>query len=417
MSRCFFTCIAIVTFTFNSFDTSAQKETFKVAVFIYQNAEILDFTGPIEVFAATEGFQVYTVSLDEKIVSTRPDGVIKILPEYTLDNAPTPDIVIVPGGNSADPSARNDKVYNWIKKNAVAGSFIMTVCSGANLVAYTDLLNGLNISTNYQIIDRMKETFPKINVMSEIRFVDSGNILTTAGVSAGIDGALHLVRRIKGIEVAKATARYMEYDKWIPEDGRIDYINPNIARIRDGQELILSAPIPYEGELINEAKRLMDQNRMLEASRLLQKSVEWYPNSFISFTLLGKSYKVLGKESPMDEESFLKLIREKEFKSAETELKNAQNKFPGWMIVSEQNIYDVSHAFINSGDFNSGERLSRIYTQLFPKSWYSFDTLAKVYERIGNYNEAIINYRKVLILDPDNDAALQALSKLETGGR
>src|SRR5687767_9468942 len=83
-----------------------QKETFKVAVFIYEEAEILDFAGPTEVFAATDGFEVYTVSADGLQLSTRPDGVIKVKPDYSLDNAPKPDIIIIPGGNSRNPAAR-----------------------------------------------------------------------------------------------------------------------------------------------------------------------------------------------------------------------------------------------------------------------------------------------------------------------
>src|SRR4051812_5200551 len=182
-----------------------QKENFRVAIFLYEGVELLDFAGPGEVFAATPGFDVYTVSVEGKEVLSQHFVTIK--PQYSIDNVPKPDIFIFPGGNSI-PSSKNQKVINWIKERVAAGTMCISVCSGANIVAQTGLLDGLNVTTWYGNIPPLQATLPNSKVLENTRFVDNGNIITTAGVSAGIDGALHAVSRIKGLEVAKATAHY-----------------------------------------------------------------------------------------------------------------------------------------------------------------------------------------------------------------
>lgn len=389
-----------------------QKSEYKVAVFLYEEVEVLDFAGPTEVFAATDGFEVYTVSIEGDLLSTRPDGVVKVKPDYSLDNAPKPDIMIFPGGNSRNPTANGEKLFDWIRSHKAKGAFIMTVCSGANLLAKTGLLDGLSISTNYQIIERMRQDFPKITVLDDERFVDNGTILTTAGVSAGIDGALHLVSRIKGIDAARATAKYMEYDKWNPEDGKIVYVNPNIHNIAEGKAVDGSAHVPFEGELMNEAVLQFKKGNYIAASNLLEASVKWYPYSFSSWQQLASVCKVRGKEVPMDEPSFMSMLYRKDFSTANRVFGEMQKKFPGWLLFSEQNIYDAGHRYLNEGDQASALEVFKIYVQAYPESWYSFDSLASAWMKSGNRKEAIENYRKVLELNPENEGAKKALVDL-----
>jgi putative intracellular protease/amidase len=402
------TCMLIFLFA-NAF---GQKQRFKVAVFIYEEAEILDFAGPTEVFAATDGFEVYTVSADGQQLSTRPGGVVKVKPDYSLDNAPTPDIIIIPGGNSRNPAARGQKLFQWIKNNRSYGAVVMTVCSGASIVAETGLFDGLRISTNYQIIENLRKKYPQIDVLEDARFVDNGHILTTAGVSAGIDGALHMVSRIKGLEVAKATARYMEYDKWNPEDGKIDHVNPNIDKIMAGLAPDQLEPIPFEGELINEGGHQFRIGNYNSTINLLVASVKWYPYSFNSYRDLAAAYKAQGREVPIDESDYLTILNQKDFVNANRVFGDTREKFPGWLIFSEQSIYDTGHKFLNTGDVKAALEVFKIYVQAFPKSWYSFDSLAAAWAKLGNKKEAIVNYKKVLELNADNEGARKALADL-----
>ncbi len=198
-----------------------NKEQVKnVAIFIHNGVEILDFSGPGEVFAATHtdkgAFNVYTVSLStEPIVS---QGFVKIIPEYALEDAPAPDIIVLPGGNTGAVSS-NSKLLDWIRAVEPDLEVALSVCTGAFILQQAGLLDGLKATTWHGAIDRLKESATKTEILENTRWVDNGKIITTAGVSAGIDGALHVVSKIFGIEAAQATARYMEYDKWKPGEG------------------------------------------------------------------------------------------------------------------------------------------------------------------------------------------------------
>ena len=107
----------------------------------------------------------------------------------------------------------------------------MSVCTGAFVLAETGYLDGLNVTTHYSALSSLQEKLPTSKVLEHIRFIDNGKVITTGGVLAGIDGSLYLVSKIKGVEVAKSTAHYMEYDKWNPEYGQIDYKNPYIKAL------------------------------------------------------------------------------------------------------------------------------------------------------------------------------------------
>lgn len=203
--------------------TLIEKSKIKnVAIFIHDGVEVLDFTGPGEVFAAShseEGaFNVYTVSLNTDPVISQ--GFIKIIPEYSIENAPTPDIVVFAGGNTG-PVRGNKELIRWLRKIAPELDVALSVCTGAFILQSAGLLDGLKATTWYGAIDRLREEAPKTEVLENVRWVDNGKIITTAGISAGIDGALHVVEKILGHQTALATARYMEYDKWTSKEGLI----------------------------------------------------------------------------------------------------------------------------------------------------------------------------------------------------
>ncbi|SFE72093.1 DJ-1/PfpI family protein [Spirosoma endophyticum] len=195
---------------------TSQKRN--VAIFIHNGVEVLDFSGPSEVFASTEGFNVYTVSLTKEPIISQ--GFIKIVPNYSLTDCPKPDIVVLPGGQTG-PFLENKPLINWIKASAERAEIMLSVCTGAGLLARAGLLDGKQATTFHNYIDALQKATPNAKILRNTRFVDNGQIITTAGVSAGIDGALHVVAKLKGIDVATQTARYMEYDKWKPNEGLV----------------------------------------------------------------------------------------------------------------------------------------------------------------------------------------------------
>jgi transcriptional regulator GlxA family with amidase domain len=193
-----------------------------VAIVIWNGAEVLDWAGPSEVFesaanaARSDGepaFHVYTVSkTTDPITSQR---FITVTPQYSIEDAPRPDIIVLPGGGTG--SVLNDPEFlAWASESARGAEVAMSVCTGAFVLGKAGLLDGRTVTTWHGATDRLEQKFPTATVNRGRRFVDNGQVLTTAGVSAGIDGALHLVARLLGRDVADQTATYMEY-RWTPE--------------------------------------------------------------------------------------------------------------------------------------------------------------------------------------------------------
>lgn len=188
-----------------------------VAIVVYDGVEILDFAGPMEVFTAAGNgaFRVFTVAPTHAPVLSQ--GVLSIRPDFSVEDSPAPDILVLPGGN-ARGFIRSEAGMAWARKVAAANELSMSVCSGAFILANLGLLDGRPVTTHWGAVPRLRSAFPKVLVQTGVRFVDTGRIVTTAGVSAGIDGALHVVQRLLGDDVAWETARYMQYDSWEPKE-------------------------------------------------------------------------------------------------------------------------------------------------------------------------------------------------------
>jgi transcriptional regulator GlxA family with amidase domain len=186
-----------------------------IAFYLQDGVEVLDFAGPMEVFIAA-GFNVFTVSKNYK--PFRSQTVLFVIPDYTINDAPPADILAVFGGNTS-PTTADDSVMTWIKKQKVKSYF--SVCTGAFILGKAGLLDNLTATTYHLQIDNLAKAFPKTKVLANTRFVDNGNVITTAGISAGIDGALHLVEKLRGRAYAQNVASLIEYDKWVPENGLI----------------------------------------------------------------------------------------------------------------------------------------------------------------------------------------------------
>lgn len=193
-----------------------------VAIAIYDGVELLDFAGPGEVFAVAAGFgstpdapafNVYTVATSSEAIVSQ--GFVDVVPDFSIADAPPPDLLVLPGGGTG--GMRQDAAFMaWAKKAAADADLTLTVCTGAFILGDAGMLDGRDVTTWYGALNRLAATYPAANVQPGRRFVDSGEVVTTAGVSAGIDGALHVVARLLGRQVAEQTAQYMEY-RWSPE--------------------------------------------------------------------------------------------------------------------------------------------------------------------------------------------------------
>lgn len=186
-----------------------------VAIVVHDGVELLDFAGPGEVFAAANGgraFRVFTVGESAKPIKSQ--RFLTVTPEFTIANSPKPDIIVVPGGDT-DVLLRNAAFMKWIKERAPEAEVMFSVCTGAFVFAEAGLLDGLEATTHHGSIAALKR-HSKIKVREDRRVVDNGKVVTAAGVSAGIDGALHLVARLIDQPTAERTAKYMEY-RWQPE--------------------------------------------------------------------------------------------------------------------------------------------------------------------------------------------------------
>jgi transcriptional regulator GlxA family with amidase domain len=193
-----------------------------VGILIFPDVEILDFCGPFEVFASaslpaeTEGgpetrlFAVFTVAERSELVACR--GGLLVQPNHTLADHPPLDLVVVPGGYGTRREQENPVVLDWIARQRRSGALTTSVCTGAFLLGAAGLLEGRRATTHWTTIDGLRANHPKTDVLADARVVDEGEIITSAGVSAGIDMALHVVRRLHGDEVARRTARDMEYE-------------------------------------------------------------------------------------------------------------------------------------------------------------------------------------------------------------
>jgi transcriptional regulator GlxA family with amidase domain len=186
-----------------------------IGIYIYDEAEVLDFSGPYEVFSVANRFlsedkkhKLFFVSENE-VVTARGD--YKVLSNYNLDNHPKIDILIVVGGvHTAELEKQN--VIDWIEKVSSTTKLTTSVCTGAFLLAKANVLKNHKVTTHWEDIDDLKNSFPNLNVIKDVRWVDEGDIITSAGISAGIDMSLHLISKVYDMNLANKTARQMQFD-------------------------------------------------------------------------------------------------------------------------------------------------------------------------------------------------------------
>lgn len=186
-----------------------------VAILLFDEIEVLDFAGPFEVFAVTDElrgydtFNVFTVA--ENIGTIRARNGLKVIPDYARESCPPPHLLVVPGGFGTRALLHKPALLEWLRRKAGQAELVMSVCTGSLVLGQAGLLDGLRATTHHECLDLLRQTAPRTEVVDTDRFIDNGRILTAAGISAGIDCALHVVGRLLGADAADRTARYMEY--------------------------------------------------------------------------------------------------------------------------------------------------------------------------------------------------------------
>ncbi len=192
----------------------------RVGILVFPDVEVLDFCGPFEVFSVTRlneearreessPFEVLLVA--EKAGTVVTTGSMKVTPDHTIDSCPPLDILVVPGGWGTRAEINNARLVAWIGERAKQVETLTSVCTGSMLLGQAGLLDGRHATTHWRALPWMRDSFPAVTVEEKLHVVEDGNVLTSAGISAGIDMALRVVARYHGETVARNTARNMEY--------------------------------------------------------------------------------------------------------------------------------------------------------------------------------------------------------------
>lgn len=214
--------------------TSNISTKLNVGILVFENVEVLDFTGPYEVFSRTRTeagvesrrseslapFRVFTVTQAGTSVPILATGGLKVMADYGFDDAPLIDILVVPGGYGTRALVNDAPTISWIQKVASTAKLVTSVCTGALLLAKAGLLDGRRATTHWAALSMLDQQYENIEIDYSLRWVEDGSVISSAGVAAGIDMAFHVVERVFGKEIADETAHYIEYPRRRATDPR-----------------------------------------------------------------------------------------------------------------------------------------------------------------------------------------------------
>jgi transcriptional regulator GlxA family with amidase domain len=198
-----------------------------VAIFLFDDVEVLDFSGPFEIFSVCglrsggeKPFNVYTIAEKQQITARNN---LHITVNYLMTDCPKPDIVLVPGGGGINADGthfgsrkemHNTVLLNWLKEQNKTAELMLSVCTGSLILGKAGLLKGLSATTHWKAMEAMRDAAPFTKLLPQERWVDNGRIILSAGVSAGIDMALYVVSKLLGKPAADETAAYIQYEYW-----------------------------------------------------------------------------------------------------------------------------------------------------------------------------------------------------------
>jgi transcriptional regulator GlxA family with amidase domain len=187
-----------------------------IGVALFDGAEELDWAGPWEVLAAwagqwpDDGVRAFTLAREDRPITCAKG--LRVLPDETWGSAPAMDVLVYPGGRGTRTELADEAVLDWMRGIASSGAVVASVCTGSLVLASAGLLDGRPATTHWGSLEVLPTLGRDIEVRPDDRFVDTGNVITAAGVSAGIDMALHLVARLHSPERAREVRRYIQYD-------------------------------------------------------------------------------------------------------------------------------------------------------------------------------------------------------------
>jgi putative intracellular protease/amidase len=219
----------------------------RAAILIFDGVQIIDYTGPYEVFGQA-GMEVFTVAVRPQMIMTVMG--MKVTPHYTLEDAPAAEVLLIPGGDVAK-TLEDPNVIKWIQERAKQAEYVVSVCNGAYILAKTGLLDGLTATTFYDLLDGLPAFAPKVKVVRDQRYVDNGKFITTAGLTSGIDGSFHVVSKLFGKARAQMAALNMEYD-WKADStyARANFADRHIRKVF-GSKLRLNVPPSAQARVIS----------------------------------------------------------------------------------------------------------------------------------------------------------------------
>jgi transcriptional regulator GlxA family with amidase domain len=194
----------------------------KIGILLFDDVEELDFVGPWEVFkmareAKPDAFEL--LLLAERDMAVRCRGGMRVLPDATTAGCKALDVLLVPGGQGTRREVKNEGLLAWIADIAANAQWVTSVCTGAVLLTAAGPARGKRVTTHWSFVKALRERGEASEVLENFRYVRDGNVVTAAGVSAGIDMALWLVGQWHGPEFARGVQRYMEYDPVPPYAG------------------------------------------------------------------------------------------------------------------------------------------------------------------------------------------------------
>ncbi len=201
-----------------------MASTRRIGILAFDDVEVLDLAGPFEVLSVASRVAVrrgldrtppFEVVIVGRALAVTARGGLQLVPRFTLDDAPELDVLIVPGGVT-DELERDAAAVAWVRERSARAGVTASVCTGAFVLAAAGLLDGTTATTHWEDQADLSMRYPAVQVVPDRRWIDHGDVITAAGISAGIDMTLHLVERLAGRELAEATARQMEY-RWQPE--------------------------------------------------------------------------------------------------------------------------------------------------------------------------------------------------------
>lgn len=405
-----------LTYLFTPTIYGQKEEPKNILFFLYNGIEILDFTGPMEVFAAA-GYNVYTVADRDTIISRR---ILKVLPDYNFNknpNFPKPDIVAVFGGG-AHMQWENKAYQDFLKSVTKDTKVDFAVCDGSFFFGGIGLLDNKKTTTYHWLTSELQKDFPKSLVLEGKRFVDDLDIVTTAGVSAGIDGAFYLVSRLKGSAFAKKIANQIEYEHWKVNMGQVETSN-TLLRLQSShfdENLVKKDTLLYKGELLNLGEFYLTKKQFKDAKQCFEYVINYYKSNELDFDYLAKAKKGLGEKSPPEHDSFIESIKEKGAKEVKTSVLKTLNDFPNWKLLNQDELlYLGYYSYQNKGKYDEAIAIFELNKLLFPNNTYNDLYIAEVYILKKETDKALTLLRRLLTTATDIEYITNRIKELESG--